>query len=152
MTPIERFRKKYTASETGCWLWTASKNASGYGQFMPSVPNPSPMLAHRASWELHNGPVPDGACVLHRCDVRHCVNPAHLFLGTKRDNTQDMLFKGRDSGGQPSKTGIRGVHWNAQSRRWRAFTRHSRGRKLLYNGADFFEACCARKSWESVYK
>jgi hypothetical protein len=53
--------------------------------------------AHRVSWVLTNGPILDGLCVLHRCDNRICVNPSHLFLGTKKDNFQDMITKGRGS-------------------------------------------------------
>ena len=53
------------------------------------------MYAHRAAWELANGPVPNGMSVLHRCDNPPCVRPEHLFVGTQKDNVRDMIEKGR---------------------------------------------------------
>lgn len=55
----------------------------------------TPYQVHRVSWEIHNGPIPDGLMVCHHCDVRHCVRPDHLFIGTQRDNIADMIAKGR---------------------------------------------------------
>jgi len=78
---------------TGCWLWMGSCGNSGYGKL--SIGHSQRISAHRASYALFNGPIEDNACVLHKCDVRTCVNPDHLFLGTKADNTQDMVRKGR---------------------------------------------------------
>ncbi len=76
----------------GCWLWRGKVNGDGYGM----VSLRSKLLgAHRAVWMLEVGPIPDGLCVLHRCDVRNCVRPDHLFLGTKLDNHRDMVAKGR---------------------------------------------------------
>lgn len=71
-----------------CWHWKGFVHPNGYGQLPPT-------LAHRASWEIHNGPIPEGLQILHKCDNRKCVNPKHLFLGTQLDNMHDMINKGR---------------------------------------------------------
>lgn len=78
----------------GCWLWTGAVKENGYGVIGET--RAGRMIGvHVVSWELTNGPVPDGLCVLHECDVRNCVRPSHLFLGTNADNTRDMYDKGR---------------------------------------------------------
>lgn len=89
----KRFWAKVNKTDT-CWLWTAAKANKGYGAFGPE---PGKVVkAHRYSWEMANGPITDGMCVLHKCDVPACVNPDHLFLGTKADNNRDMHEKGRN--------------------------------------------------------
>ena len=75
-----------------CWLWEKSKSAKGYGQINSGG---TMARAHRVAWELSNGPIPKGVCVLHKCDVPICVNPSHLFLGTLKDNFDDAVAKGR---------------------------------------------------------
>lgn len=77
----------------GCWRWTATKIPRGYG--MSWWPDEGPELAHRVSYRLQFGDIPVGMQVLHKCDVRDCVNPDHLFLGTHQDNMDDMVRKGR---------------------------------------------------------
>lgn len=84
----------------GCWLWTGSKHGFGYGLIAGDRGRRWPTLfAHRVSWELHFGPIHDRLFVLHRCDNPACVNPAHLFLGTQKDNVRDCASKGRISRG-----------------------------------------------------
>lgn len=79
---------------SGCMIWMGHITDRGYGQV--SVEG-RPIRAHRAMWEREFGPVPSGMSVLHRCDVRCCVNPDHLFLGSQYDNMRDMISKGRDA-------------------------------------------------------
>lgn len=96
--PIERrFWAKVDKSAAGdCWMWCgAIGNEYGHGVIGRGGRHGGTVPAHRVSWEIHNGAVPDGLCVLHRCDVPACVNPKHLFLGTRPDNMADMTAKGR---------------------------------------------------------
>lgn len=82
---------------SGCWIWNGSRSYKGYGMISQWINKKSvPTTAHRVSWEMHKGPIAKGMFVLHRCDVRACVNPDHLFIGSAKDNTVDMLRKGRN--------------------------------------------------------
>lgn len=94
MLDMRFWTKVVVGSTEDCWLWTANKNNKGYGLYRPGGTAPK-RLAHRLAWEAQNGPIPDGMCILHRCDNPGCVNPAHLFPGTMLDNTRDMDAKGR---------------------------------------------------------
>ncbi len=86
------FTRNSTPSTDGCWLWTKRIRADGYGQ---TKSRGRTWSAHRLAWAHANGPIPDGLCVLHRCDVRRCINPDHLFLGTYLENRWDCCRKGR---------------------------------------------------------
>ena len=88
-----RFFDKVEKS-SGCWLWVGAKQKDGYGMFTPSGRGSS-VSAHRYSYALKYGEIPAGKNILHRCDTPSCVNPDHLFLGTRSDNMQDMQEKGR---------------------------------------------------------
>jgi hypothetical protein len=94
----DRFLQKVLKNANDCWIWQASTRKAGsgfiYGQFSF---NGYPEWAHRASYLIFKGEIPTGLQVCHKCDVTMCVNPDHLFLGTQRDNMQDMLTKERDA-------------------------------------------------------
>jgi len=87
----ERFEGKYRVDPSGCWIWIAGGDK--YGTL--NVGNGKMCGAHRVSYLLHHGPIPDGMMVCHRCDVPRCVNPEHLFLGGASDNLRDCYSKGR---------------------------------------------------------
>lgn len=94
-TPFEEAIKLFWARverTASCWNWTGSKHPKGYGQltFMGYD-----QKAHRLSYLLHNGEIPEGLCVMHICDNPSCVNPSHLKLGTNQDNSDDKVTKGR---------------------------------------------------------
>lgn len=89
---LNRFSAKYLVQKNGCWQWTASTCSGGYGTFNL---NGKTVGSHRVSYLLHKGDIPKGLDICHTCDNVKCVNPDHLFLGTHRDNMQDMILKKR---------------------------------------------------------
>jgi len=94
---IARFWSKASRAD-GCLLWTGRLDPHGYGEFRLGSGRSGrrqTRLAHRVAYEIAKGPIPPGLCVCHSCDVRNCVEPAHLWLGTVADNNRDMVAKGR---------------------------------------------------------
>ena len=79
-------------SKDECWEWMAGLFSNGYGQFRVGK---NKSRAHRISYELSNGPIPEGMLICHKCDNKKCVNPDHLFCGTVTDNNRDSVEKGR---------------------------------------------------------
>jgi hypothetical protein len=97
---IRRFWSKVdTGQDGGCWLWTGAADSKGYGVFTIRDANSTSgwrnVKSNRAAWVAYNTEIPEGLSVLHHCDNPSCVNPAHLFLGTEKDNRQDQIGKGR---------------------------------------------------------
>lgn len=89
---LEHIRGSVAIKENGCWEWTKARDRDGYGRCYYRGYN---MGSHQLSFLVHHGPIDDGLLVCHTCDNPPCCNPEHLFCGTRRDNTQDMMRKGR---------------------------------------------------------
>lgn len=97
----DRFWSKVRKADV-CWRWSGQTDSDGYGRLRVSKRPVRRLLAHRVSWTLAFGPIPDGLYVLHRCDTPPCVRPDHLFLGTDADNHRDAVSKGRQARGERS--------------------------------------------------
>jgi len=105
----ERFEDKYEpVTESGCWLWTgALSDHRGYGRFFIKGKNE---MAHRASYMIHVGNIPDGLIIRHECDNPYCVNPNHLIAGTHKDNSEDMVKRDRHNNQHKDKEYCRKGH------------------------------------------
>jgi len=96
----EKIESSISINEKGCWIWNKSKHRQGYGNLNYKK---IPSLAHRVSWMVYVGEIPNGIKVCHRCDIPSCVNPQHLFLGTQKDNVNDAVLKGKFEGRRQGK-------------------------------------------------
>lgn len=135
-TADERFWSKVEKSSE-CWLWTGTLNDDDYGLIGVSGRN---ARAHRYSWELHVGKIPDGMFIDHRCRNHSCVNPSHLRLATNKENTEHRALSDRNT------SGYRGVTFNKLRNKWLAQVTHN-GRNH-YGGYfdDVHEAGAAAKA------
>ena len=129
----ERFYDKVMFTEH-CWVWTGALSASGYGHLAANGSHSQ--LAHRVSYSLFRGEIPDGMYVMHICDNRWCVNPAHLKLGTSTDNNRDKASKGRHN--SPSKLTV--------DQRSVIATRFNRGESAANLSAEF--GVTKQRVWE----
>lgn len=129
-----RFFEKVEQTDT-CWNWTAAKDEKGYGLFRTGGAQKHMSRAHRFSYELHVAPIPAGLLIDHICHNTSCVNPSHLRVVTNKQNTENLI--GANSN---SKSGVRGVHWHKECKKWAVRVGHN-GR-VLYGGvfADLADA------------
>lgn len=131
-TLAEKFNRAIKKTPN-CWLWTIDIGTGGYGHV---TINSKRISAHRFSWEFHNGPIPEGLWVLHKCDVRNCVNPDHLWLGTRMDNIQDAVKKGRNRGCRGEK------NWRAKLTKFKVLKIRALNKPYKHG---FGRICLARK-------
>jgi hypothetical protein len=103
MTPQDYIADKSVAiPEAGCWIWMGAVTPAGYGFANPPGRKKQNELAHRASYRIFVGEIPQGMIVAHSCDNPYCVNPSHLWLATHKQNSQDMVKKRRQASGEKS--------------------------------------------------
>lgn len=110
MSALIEFESKFRRGQPDeCWEWDGCRNGKGYGQFCNT-------RAHRFSYMVYVGKIPDGLFVCHHCDNPPCVNPAHLYAGTAKDNVRDCIARGRFAGNQRGETCHAGHPWTEESR------------------------------------
>jgi len=122
---VEKLKSKTSAKESGCWEWSGAVGGNGYGN---TYLKGKYLNSHRAMWAATYGDIPVGQFVLHRCDNRLCINPAHLFLGTQKENMFDMTEKDRRSNSKNHAEAIQ-KGWTPELRAARAEQTREREQK-----------------------
>ena len=130
----------------GCFLWVGKRNDDGYGKFNREAYRGT---AHRKSYEIAVGPIPDGAVVMHICDVPCCVNPAHLRAGTQLENIADRVSKNRSSGGRPSAKLTRPDVMAIRARYSAGETARNIARDYAVNISNVY-AAATRRTWKDI--
>jgi len=108
MPLADRLEGKSRETQSGCWEWTAGRNHKGYGTLKVAGKD---LRAHRVAYEVWVGPIPEGMHVLHVCDNPPCINPAHLWVGTNKDNADDRDAKGRQRVLRGEENGFSKLTW-----------------------------------------
>lgn len=101
--------QRSTVATNGCWIWGGQKDKDGYGRFR-RIATDSWNKAYRVSYQVFHGPIPEGLCVLHKCNVKPCINPAHLYAGTPMQNVHDSMAAGTHRNGSKKKTHCKRGH------------------------------------------
>lgn len=150
-TPHMRFWGKVEKTAT-CWLWKGAVQQKGYG--LTSWEGRHNLVVHRLVWMMTNGYIPDGLEVAHKCDVRNCVNPDHLFLATHQENIDDMVAKGRQVHGEKNlhaKLNAEAVRVIRAEYRCKGRTSNSRELAARYGvGQGAITAVIAGLTWRTV--
>lgn len=128
---VERFWAKVDKSRE-CWIWTASRNAKGYGTFLASGKS---ILAHRFAYEQFHDPVPEELFLDHVCGTKECVNPGHLRVVTRKQNREHATRLQSNN-----KSGVHGVSWNSARGVWIAQVGHNGVTHMAGSFADIRDA------------